>query len=106
MTSRSPPGKHIRRARRPAVDEENAAAANGRSQIPTKAATENDFGYAGPRLREMLSNRLWFRGEALLWWTRGGQTPPLLTTSPGSTPQAQAGVLGQPNTTILFGDQN
>jgi len=66
---------------------------------------ENDFGYDGPAMRGILSNRLWFRGEALMWWLRGGQTPPLLTTSPASTPQAQAGVLGQPNTTILFGDE-
>ncbi|MGO9114381.1 MAG: BBP7 family outer membrane beta-barrel protein [Thermoguttaceae bacterium] len=66
---------------------------------------ESDFGYYGPALREVLTNRLWFRGESLLWWVRGGQTPPLLTTSPGSTPQSQAGVLGQPNTAILFGDE-
>jgi len=39
-----------------------------------------------------------FRGEYLLWWTDGANTPPLVTTSP----PAQAGVLG-PNTSILFG---
>ena len=66
---------------------------------------ECEFGYRGPGLCGILSNRLWFRGDALLWWARGGQAPPLLTTSPGSTPQAQAGVLGEPNTTVLFGDQ-
>jgi hypothetical protein len=64
-----------------------------------------DLGCCGPPLREMLCNRLWFRGEALLWWARGGETPPLLTTSPASTPRSQAGVLGQPDTTILFGDE-
>lgn len=68
-------------------------------------ADEGDFGYSAPKFRGFLSNRLWFRGESLLWFARGGQTPPLLTTSPGSTAQAQAGVLGQPNTTVLFGDQ-
>ena len=56
-------------------------------------------------MRGILAHRLWFRGESLLWWIRGGQTPPLLTTSPGSTAQTQAGVLGQTDTTILFGDQ-
>ena len=56
-------------------------------------------------MRGILANRLWFRGEALLWWVQRRETPPLLTTSPGSTPQAQAGVLGQPNTTVLFGDE-
>lgn len=63
------------------------------------------FGYSGGRMRDFLGNRLWFQGEALLWWTRGGETPPLLTTSPASTSQPNAGVLGQANTSILFGDQ-
>jgi hypothetical protein len=44
----------------------------------------------------------WLRGEALLWWTKNGQVPPLITTGvPGST--ALPGVLGQPGTTVLFG---
>ncbi len=42
--------------------------------------------------------------DALVWWTRGNPTPPLLTTSPTGTPQTAAGVLGQPGTTILFGN--
>jgi hypothetical protein len=46
-----------------------------------------------------------FYGDAdyLLWWTDGMGTPPLATTSPAGTAQAQAGVLGQAGTTILFG---
>jgi len=47
-------------------------------------------------------NRLWFRGEYLLWWGKGSNTPPLLTTSPQGTDQDDAGVL--PDATILFGD--
>ncbi len=47
----------------------------------------------------------WVRFEALLWWTKGGHIPALLTTSPDGTPQAQAGVLGQPGTTVLLGNQ-
>ena len=50
-------------------------------------------------------NRFWFRGEYLLWWTAGAHIPPLLTTSPAGTSQANSGVLGQPGTTILFGNQ-
>ena len=50
-------------------------------------------------------DRFWFRGEYLLWWTAGSHIPPLLTTSPPGTSQTNAGVLGQPGTTILFGDQ-
>jgi hypothetical protein len=87
------------------VEETNAAEANQPFGNSGEECDEPDFAYRGPNLRGILSNRLWFRGEALLWWLRGGATPPLLTTSPASTPQAQAGVLGQPNTSVLFGDQ-
>ena len=45
-------------------------------------------------------DRLWFRGEYLLWWTRGADLPPLVTTSPD---EDGGGVLGR-NTSILFGD--
>ncbi len=72
---------------------------------PDEQGMDNDFGYSGPPLREILSNRLWFSSEALLWWAKGGETPALLTTSPGATAQAQAGVLGQAGTSVLFGDQ-
>ena len=48
-------------------------------------------------------DRLWFRGEYLLWWTQGADVPPLVTTSPFGTDRDDAGVLGQ-DTTILFGD--
>ena len=47
----------------------------------------------------------WVRMDALLWWTKGAAIPPLLTTSPDATPYSQAGVLGQPGTSILFGNQ-
>jgi putative beta barrel porin BBP7 len=48
----------------------------------------------------------WFsaRGDYLLWWTKGERLPPLVTTSPIGTPRATAGVLGEPTTTVLFGD--
>jgi hypothetical protein len=49
--------------------------------------------------------RFWLRGDYLMWWTSGMQLPPLVTTSPRGTPQAQAGVLGQPGTSVLYGDQ-
>ncbi|WP_081613647.1 BBP7 family outer membrane beta-barrel protein [Rhodopirellula sallentina] len=49
------------------------------------------------------ANRLWIRGEYLHWWTEGMQTPALATTSPDGTAQAEAGVLGFDNTTVLFG---
>jgi hypothetical protein len=43
------------------------------------------------------------RGEYLLWWTKSLPVPPLITTSPQGTPVGQAGVLGLPTTTVLFG---
>lgn len=43
------------------------------------------------------------RVEYLMWWSHGRNTPPLATTSPNGTPQAAAGVLGEPDTTVLFG---
>ncbi len=47
---------------------------------------------------------LWLHAEGLLWWVSGNDLPPLVTTSPNSTPRAQAGVLGQPDTWVVHGD--
>lgn len=49
------------------------------------------------------TERFWIRGEYLRWWTEGADAPPLVTSSPAGTPQAQAGVLGEPATQVLFG---
>jgi len=51
------------------------------------------------------SGRIWIRADYLAWWTSGTHVIPLVTTSPYGTPQSEAGVLGYPNTSILFGDQ-
>lgn len=48
--------------------------------------------------------RLWVAPELLLWSTSGNSIPALVTSSPAGTPPAQAGVIGQPGTSILFGD--
>ena len=45
----------------------------------------------------------WADVEYLLWWRRGGDLPVLATTSPQGTALNQAGVLGLPTTTVLFG---
>ncbi len=50
-------------------------------------------------------DRFWVSAEYLIWWTKGMSTPPLVTTSPVPTDQNQAGVLGQPGTQVLVGDQ-
>lgn len=45
----------------------------------------------------------WLQADYLLWWTKGAAAPPLVTTSPAGTPLEQAGVLDNPETTILYG---
>ena len=42
--------------------------------------------------------------EALFWWRSGQDIPALVTTSDDGTPQANAGVLGLPTTTVLLGN--
>ena len=46
----------------------------------------------------------WLRTEGLLWWTNDDSIPTLATSSPLGTPTADAGILGLPTTTRLFGD--
>jgi len=43
---------------------------------------------------------LWLSAEYLLWWSKNGSAPPLVTASP----QGSRGVLGQPGTAVLYGD--
>lgn len=45
----------------------------------------------------------WGRAEYMVWWVRGANTPPLVTTSPDGTPVGEAGVL--PGAQILFGNE-
>lgn len=49
--------------------------------------------------------RFWIRSEYLIWWTRGMDTPAMLTTSAPGTPRNSAGVLGLPGTQTLYGDE-
>lgn len=46
--------------------------------------------------------RVWVSGEYLLWWLRGGSTPPLITTGP-AIPGTIPGIIGAPGTRILAG---
>lgn len=49
------------------------------------------------------AGRFWVNAEYLLWWTKGNNLPPIVTSSPAGTPRDQAGVLGAPGTVVLFG---
>ena len=51
------------------------------------------------------SDRNWVTTEFMIWWGKRRQLPPLVTSSPQSEPRATAGVIGQPGTTVLFGDE-
>ena len=46
----------------------------------------------------------WVHAEYLLWFQSGMRLPPLVTTSPVPTARTDAGVLGLPTTSVLFGD--
>ena len=50
------------------------------------------------------ASRFWIGMDYLAWSVKGDRLPPLVTTSAAGTPQPQAGVLGPPGTTVLFGD--
>lgn len=51
-------------------------------------------------------NGAWLDVEYLLWWNKDRYIPALATQSPTGTPIANAGVLGAPSTSILFGDES
>ena len=59
-----------------------------------------EFGLCGPE------HSLWADVQYLHWWTDGMSIPPLVTTSPAGTPRSEVGVLGQPGTAILLGNQD
>jgi hypothetical protein len=50
--------------------------------------------------------RFWASAEYLLWGNEGMYVPALVTTSPTGTPSGDAGVLGEPTTTILKGQSH
>lgn len=50
------------------------------------------------------AGRFWAEIDYLAWTVKGDKLPPLVTSSPSGTPLLQAGVLGLPGTSILFGD--
>ena len=45
----------------------------------------------------------WVHAEYLSWYPAGMQIPALVTSSPAGTARANAGVLGQPGTSVLYG---
>jgi len=94
--------------------------------IPQPLPQSVPQGTPGPFVQEMMPNaacntcqpcqprcvpcgppgHVWFRGEFLYWSTNGFNIPPLVTRSPDGTPREQAGVIGTPGTTVIYGNQN
>ncbi len=75
----------------------------------------NMFGFdlcnpAGMGRRQLcigLPSHGWVSVEFLNWFQNGMETPALVTTStPSTTPQSQAGVLGRSTTSVLYGGNN
>jgi Putative beta barrel porin-7 (BBP7) len=49
--------------------------------------------------------RFWVSADYILWATTGEKLPPLVTAAPANSTSAVPGALGNPDTTVLFGDQ-
>ena len=64
---------------------------------------DSDFCLPGNCCSPWLHHQLYFKADYLVWWTQGMAVPPLVTTSTDTTNQAGLGVLGQPDTQVLFG---
>jgi Putative beta barrel porin-7 (BBP7) len=48
----------------------------------------------------------WVHAEGLTWYQSGMRLPPLVTTSSTGTARSAAGVLGQPNTSVVYGNDD
>ncbi len=91
----------------PAVAPSAPSRPNGWSCEPQQyvQAYDSEAAIYCPPQRTGPAGRVFLRADALLWWTKGSQLPPLVTTSPFATPRDQAGVLGEPDTSIVYGNQ-
>ena len=67
----------------------------------------NPGGMGGRQLCIGLPSHGWVSVEYLNWYQYGMETPALVTSStPTTTPQSQAGVLGRSTTSVLYGGNN
>jgi hypothetical protein len=72
--------------------------------LRTAAATDLPI-KAPPKIPDS-GSLFWAEVDYLAWSVKGDRPPPLVTTSPAGTPLFQAGVIGAPATTVLFGDSS
>jgi hypothetical protein len=86
---------------------EDASSHQATGAIAPKAeVTSNESPCITPSGENCEAPRFWFQTDYLMWWTRGYHIPPLVTSSPVGTPRQEIGVLGAPETSILFGDSD
>lgn len=66
-----------------------------------------DPGFAAPLMFNRCSSgcRMWTSFDYLNFKLTGDFAPPLVTTSPPGTSQSDAGVLGEPGTSVLYGNE-
>jgi hypothetical protein len=69
----------------------------------TAAAADLPITKASPKIPDS-GTPFWAEVDYLAWSVKGDRPPPLVTASPAGTPPLQAGVLGAPGTSVLFGD--
>ena len=69
----------------------------------TVAAADLPITKAPPKTSDA-GGSFWAEIDYLGWTVKGDRLPPMVTASPAGTPLGQAGVLGAPGTTVLFGD--
>ncbi len=75
-----------------------ADTASGQGRYPY-----GEFGYGMP---PSPWTPTWYsRAEYTAMWAKGAKVPPLLTTSPDGTDREDAGVLGEPGTTVILGGE-
>ena len=70
--------------------------------MPSQASVAQE----APALAPAWVERWWFNGSYILDWGTPTRLPPLITTSPAGTPQASAGVLSNPKTSVITGNDN
>ena len=73
--------------------------------VPQESQVESALppGLVPSSLEEAPNERVWTRTEYLLWWVHGQQLPPLVTTGPADQ-AIFPGILGQPATSIVLGN--
>jgi Putative beta barrel porin-7 (BBP7) len=74
------------------------------THVDSENGADESYG-AGNQYRDQEHVSGWFGVEYLRWRLDGSELPPVVTASPATTPINQAGLLDDPSTQILSGDE-